>query len=1477
MIFVFSSGSYAAESGDAAFKRALASYQAGKMESAAEAFDAAGAAYAKEKNRLKSAQSYYNMGLCLVSTSRNEAARQSFEKAAEQYGAAKNASGECQSLFQAAQLYMDEMVWSKAQEYYERGLKLVGRDATLKGVAQEGLGRIKMETGFVDEAEKHFKDAEASFKNSPPDRQRVRLQQAHITGRVRGDEAGALRVYDSVIADAAKLAQTAKAGDDENIALYLAMADRGQFLLSTGAFGQAKEAIGKAVRKGEDIVSRRQDRAGAVAIDNLKKDYAQTLMYLGEFGDAERELQQLLTIAASDRDMALNMAVNDVYGTLESMRGQYEVALEHFGKFRSLAIDAGNPTAIAQSLLKFGELYEKLGMWNEATAHYQEALSKALEAQKMDAVMIAMLNIYHCDMRNELGMVGRVDYRTVQGLPWRAALTARQVSKKKDPRAKDKLSDEGFARAWETVDSLRAETPIPSLEGFRMIREVALRSAPEVRNYYQEVASSLLIGDAVLRRGEKRVELAGKASLALRELSARKDEAANEACVKMAFDTMARLLRSLAGRDTLSIPESALSIQMSGILLDAPETENDEQSSQPAGSGIEADMQILSGMIRLLSPNASETKELQKALLGAEPLPSGLKTRLRKTLFSLTKKDLSSKEELEKTLLRVLESTHPSLKKDAGSLASREGKLYRYAEKKLETQMKELADEASGLVSKTSAYMLVSINAGDDMLRYLNAWSGMRRRALVMKELGIAANPDNDWPEFFSKFGDSVGQAAKTFESTFRLTLEDPKATAECADRLRDLAGRLALVDVNDEAVNIGAILASGDNISYDDRLSMLELQGRIRLALSKPDAARASAGELLSLLGLRDGEDVAVKPDIQWRACALLALAAEKSGDYAEAARLYDRAMAKLDLVTPVAGTNSQSISDRTEMYGGAIRCAFALWEKDGDAKKAVRLWELLEGLKSRRWKELLATTGGEFLNALPPADREKVRETEIRLVALDGAYHRASFSGRRDEMTRINNEMKRLREERVKLTKGRTVDLDEIPGIDAIQARLPGDWGLVNYYISPKLSFAIFLQRSGGATIIPLDLDYDSLFGHSYWMRLVDGEKAEYDETLFPTPGRPKVTACGLLPEDLAEALFQPIASVCGDIRKLLVIPHDILYVLPLEALQKKGDDGRVGYLIEDWTFAELPSACLLTREREARPPEDSSLLLVANPSYAPLLQKWTDWKSSLRLALNEDPDFKAMLTELLKGIDLNAALSGADRELIEKTTEAMKPIWVDEVLGGTRKQSELAYNVKNDFGRSMRPLNGSQSEADVLKKLWIAKSGSAPSVLVATHASESDFWESDPGKYRYIHIACHGYDRSSIPDLQPGLALSPILDPNNDSFLQMGELATIRWNTDLITLSACETGLGDLYVGDGMFGLSTVLLAGGTKGAILTRWRAVDESAAQFMPEFYTGILDGRAPVDALRDAQLALLKGSFNAPRHWAIFKYVGVPW
>ncbi|MPN53097.1 hypothetical protein SDC9_200761 [bioreactor metagenome] len=109
-------------------------------------------------------------------------------------------------------------------------------------------------------------------------------------------------------------------------------------------------------------------------------------------------------------------------------------------------------------------------------------------------------------------------------------------------------------------------------------------------------------------------------------------------------------------------------------------------------------------------------------------------------------------------------------------------------------------------------------------------------------------------------------------------------------------------------------------------------------------------------------------------------------------------------------------------------------------------------------------------------------------------------------------------------------------------------------------------------------------------------------------------------------------------------------------------------------------------------------------------------------------------------------------------------------------------------------------------------------------------------------------------------------------------MGEMTQLPWNADIVTLSACDTGLGDLYAGDGMVGLSTTLLATGNRGAVLSRWNVPDDSAPVFMRNFYSEVGKGVSGPEAVRKAQIALIReGEFAVPRHWAVFKYIGIPW
>ncbi|MDR2137931.1 MAG: hypothetical protein LBO68_06540 [Synergistaceae bacterium] len=259
-------------SGNALFEKALAAYQGQKMSEAAEAFGLAGAAYVKEKNNQKAAQCYYNQGLCQVATAQSGPALDAFEQASALYQKAKDVSGESNARLSAAQLRMAAMQWEKAAVHYERVMKIAGKTPLLRGLAQEGLGRVHREKGEQKKAKQFFVSAEKSFKDSLGSRLRVRLQLAFITA-LEGDVLEGLKMYDDVVQAAAKLQKDEKTRDEGTRLLFYAQSDKGTLLLKSGWFAEAQTALSEALETGEKL-----GLSHAPEILSARNNYAQTFL-----------------------------------------------------------------------------------------------------------------------------------------------------------------------------------------------------------------------------------------------------------------------------------------------------------------------------------------------------------------------------------------------------------------------------------------------------------------------------------------------------------------------------------------------------------------------------------------------------------------------------------------------------------------------------------------------------------------------------------------------------------------------------------------------------------------------------------------------------------------------------------------------------------------------------------------------------------------------------------------------------------------------------------------------------------------------------------------------------------------------------------------------------------------------------------------------------------------------------------------------
>jgi CHAT domain-containing protein len=96
---------------------------------------------------------------------------------------------------------------------------------------------------------------------------------------------------------------------------------------------------------------------------------------------------------------------------------------------------------------------------------------------------------------------------------------------------------------------------------------------------------------------------------------------------------------------------------------------------------------------------------------------------------------------------------------------------------------------------------------------------------------------------------------------------------------------------------------------------------------------------------------------------------------------------------------------------------------------------------------------------------------------------------------------------------------------------------------------------------------------------------------------------------------------------------------------------------------------------------------------------------------------------------------------------------------------------------------------------------------------------------------------------------------------------------WGTQLVVLSACDTGRGDVELGQGVYGLRRALVVAGAESLVTSLWKVNDETTRQLMEAYYRNLLDGQGRAAALRQAMQALRKTQPH-PHFWAPFIPIG---
>ena len=234
-------------------------------------------------------------------------------------------------------------------------------------------------------------------------------------------------------------------------------------------------------------------------------------------------------------------------------------------------------------------------------------------------------------------------------------------------------------------------------------------------------------------------------------------------------------------------------------------------------------------------------------------------------------------------------------------------------------------------------------------------------------------------------------------------------------------------------------------------------------------------------------------------------------------------------------------------------------------------------------------------------------------------------------------------------------------------------------------------------------------------------------------------------------------------------------------------------------------------------------------------------------------------------------------------------------------TAKKDALLLGFPDYGGEAVTPLPGTRLELESISKILKAN-GFKVASLNAKEASEKNL-KAAKGP-QLMHIATHGYfladeamsagssigvtaeSAKSNPLLRSGLLLAgasttlsgqaiPSLVSNDNGVLTAYEAMNLSLEgTELIILSACETGLGDVRAGEGVYGLQRAFLVAGAEALIMSLWKVDDEATQLLMTNFYANWVKSKNKLKAFKQAQLQLMQ-KYKEPYYWGAFVMMGL--
>lgn len=517
--------------------------------------------------------------------------------------------------------------------------------------------------------------------------------------------------------------------------------------------------------------------------------------------------------------------------------------------------------------------------------------------------------------------------------------------------------------------------------------------------------------------------------------------------------------------------------------------------------------------------------------------------------------------------------------------------------------------------------------------------------------------------------------------------------------------------------------------------------------------------------------------------------------------------------------------------VYEKALDVCFDLLNNSGSSEFKEKAFHIIEKSKATVLQFALSDSKAKYFSDLPSEKTEKEKDLKAGLAFYETALIKElnkkeaidsiKISDYKQKLFSLNYEHEKLIKD-LERTNPKYYELkysSNIKSVSEVQSSIEKASGLINFFVGDSLIFIALITNT--------EFELIRLFKPNNFEQLIK----ELITSIVKSDNSGYLSAAN----KLTELLITPIYHKIKDKEKIVIIPGDILFKVPFEALfikpQKETKNfTRLNYLVKEFDITYHYSATLYLASLEEK-------------------NKIADKNTANKNFIGFAPVFP-------KDNQIGFTISNINNSLLTSNDNTLRSFSID--------------------GKMFEELKFSKWEVNSIVDLFLKNiPNEISTAYFYSDASEENF-KAKAKDYKIVHIASHGFINEDQPDISGVIFAQPTDSAfTDDGILYSSETYNLNFNADLIVLSSCESGLGKLFRSEGMIALTRGFLYSGGSNIIFSLWKIPDKHTSELMVEFYRQMISGKTYSESLRSAKLKLIKNEVTArPRSWAGFLMIG---